>query len=60
MTNYELFEKLMSGEIDNLHLMNEEGLDFLQLILNKAMLGHFKITINNKYGKTLFEKIKHE
>ena len=50
----------MSGEIDNLHLMNEEGLDFLQLILNKAMLGHFKITINNKYGKTLFEKIKHE
>lgn len=57
MTNFEMFDKLMKGEVNNLRLLNDDGLKFIQLILNKGQLKHFKITINIEQGKTSFEKI---
>lgn len=51
------YKMLMKDEIGNLVLLNEDGLNFLQYILNKGQLKHFKITINEKEGKTLFQKV---
>lgn len=58
MTNFKVYDMLMKNEVNNLRLLNEDALNFIQLILNKGQLKHFKITINIEQGKTLFEKIK--
>ena len=57
MTNFKMYDMLMKGEVNNVRLLNEDALNFIQLILNKGQLKHFKIIINIEQGKTSFEKI---
>lgn len=59
MTYIETFEMFNTNEkMDKLIMPREEGLNFLQVILNKSALSRFKVLINDTPGQMEFIKIK--